>query len=214
MITCVFIKRGHKRKYMYKTIEVLRELEKYPIFDLNSLKAIIGKESAYAKVYLNRLKNSGLVFEVERNKYTVHKNAFLIASRVLWPSYISFWSALRFYNLTEQVPQSVSVATTRKRKKSVINFIGVKITFTHIDKKYFFGFRKMNYDSIEIFIAEPEKAILDSIAFGEVSEQEMLEILKKNKKEINFRKLLAFANRTKSKEIIKAVKALIDKTGD
>ncbi len=200
-------------EYMQKTIKTLKELEKYPVFDLNILKGIMGKDSAYAKVYLSRLKKAGLVFEIERNKHTAHKNAFLIASRILWPSYISLWSALRFYNLTEQIPHAVSVVTTRNRKKSIIDFFGIKIIFNHIDKKYFFGFKKVNYDGAEIFIAEPEKAIIDSLLLGKISESEIFEIIKKNKREIDFRDLRRFSVETGDSDLIKAVEKILKKAG-
>jgi len=198
---------------MHKTIKLLRDLDRYPVFDLNILRSAIGKPSAYAKVYLSRLKKAGLVFRIERNKYTVHKNAFLVASRILWPSYISLWSALRFYNLTEQIPHAVSVVTSRRIKKPVLDFLGTKIIFSCIDKKYFWGFKKINYEGFEIFIAEPEKAILDSILLEKVSEQEILEIIKRNRKEINFKKLKKLSSETKSKDVAEKVKNILERAG-
>ncbi len=195
-----------------KTLRVLRELEKYPVFDMNIFRGVAEVKGSYAKLYLHRLAKSGMIFKIERNRYTIHKNPFLIASRIAWPSYISLWSALRFYNLTEQIPHAISVVTAKKRNQSAINFCGTKIVFTHIDKKYFSGYKKINYEGHEVFIAEPEKALVDALLLKKISDGEALEILKKNKKEIDFKKFLAFSRKA-GREFYEYSKAFCKKSG-
>ena len=195
-----------------KTLRVLRELEKHPVFDMNIFRGVAEVKGSYAKLYLHRLAKSGMIFKIERNRYTTHKNPFLIASRISWPSYISLWSALRFHNLTEQIPHTISVVTTKKRRQAAINFCGTKIVFTYIDKKCFFGYKKINYEGFEVFVAEPEKAFADALLLKKISEGEALEILKKNKKEFDFKKFLAFSRKA-GREFYEYAKALSKKSG-
>src|SRR3972149_1512930 len=132
-----------------KTSAVLKSLEKYAVFDLNVVRSIIKKDVPYTRLFLHRLKKVGHVFKIERNIYTVHRDAFLIASRIAWPSYISLWSAIRFHNLTEQIPHSVWVITTRKRRKKKIKFADAEILFVLTKPKYFFGFKKIDFKGFE-----------------------------------------------------------------
>src|SRR3989338_3035080 len=89
-----------------KKIELIKELEKYPVFNLKTAREIIEKDSNYSKLVVHRLNKEGLIFEIEKNKYTTKKDPILISSSIIWLCYISGWSALRYYNLTEQLPQA------------------------------------------------------------------------------------------------------------
>lgn len=196
-----------------KTTSVVKNLEKYAVFDTKVVKSIVKKDVRYVHLFLHRLKKSGDVFEIERDKYTVHRDAFLIASRIAWPSYISMWSALRFYNLTEQIPHSVWVVTTRKRRKNRINFANTNILFVLTKPKYFFGFKKINFKGFEIFVSEPEKAVIDSILFRRISVSEIFSILKSNLRSFSINRLLSYAVKTNNKALIKRLGFLLDRLG-
>src|SRR3989338_3117429 len=163
-----------------KRIKLIKELEGYPVFSLKILKELIEKDNNYAKLVLHRLKKDKLIFEIEKNKYTAYKDPLIMASNIIWPCYISFWSALRYYNLTEQLPQAISVITTRARKKREIDFGSTKIVFTKIKPKYFFGYKKERYQNFNMFIAEKEKALIDSALFKKISFSEINSVIKDN----------------------------------
>lgn len=194
-------------------VEILKELEKYIIFNLDVVKNIVKKDTEYTKLFLHRLKKSNFIFQIEKNKYTVHKNAFLIASHIVWPSYISLWSALRYHNLTEQIPHSIWVVTPAKKRKKVIKYFDTEIIFVSIKPVYFFGFKKINFNGFETFIAEPEKAVMDGLLFKKLSVSEIYSIIKNNIKIIRTKKLIDFAIETKNKALIKRLGFLLDKIG-
>jgi len=137
----------------------------------------------------------------------------IIASNIIWPSYISFWSALRYHNLTNQLPQCISVITTRARKKREIIFDHRKIIFTRVKPKYFFGFRKERYQNFDIFIAEPEKALIDSVLFKKISFTEISEMIKENMDEIDVDLLMKYMIRIENKALIKRFGYLLEKLG-
>ena len=103
------------------------------------------------------------------------------------------WAALNFHRLTEQLPFTIHVVTTRKRKQKIIAFGGAKIEFIKVKSSSFFGFERVSYRGREIFIAEKEKAIIDGLVGKKMSLDEVVEIVKDNPKKINRGKLLAFA---------------------
>jgi len=194
-------------------INMIRELEKYPVFNLKTLKDIIDKDSSYSKLVIYRLKKDKLIFEIEKNKYTTKKDAILISSSIIWPSYISGWSALRYYNFTEQLPQTILIITTRKRKKKEINFNNIKIIFTKVKPKYFFGYKKEHYGDFDIFVADKEKALIDSALFKKISFSEICDIVRNNIKDINVDLLMNYLIKIKNKTLIKRLGFLLDKVG-
>lgn len=196
-----------------KTSAALKSLEKYAVFDLNVVRSIIKKDIPYTRLFLHRLKKLGYVFEIERNRYTVHRDAFLIASRIAWPSYISLWSAIRFHNLTEQIPHSIWAVTTRKRRKNKIRFADAEILFVLTKPKYFFGFKKVDFKGFEIFVAEPEKSIIDGLLFRKISVSEIFSILKSNLHSISVERTLNYAIKTKNKALIKRIGFLFGRLG-
>lgn len=196
-----------------KNIEIIKELNKYSVFNLKTVKEIINKSSNYTKLVVYRLKKQKLILEIERNKYTTHKDPLIVASNIIWPCYISCWSALRYYNLTEQLPHNIFIITTRARKKRVITITNEKVFFIKSSPEYFFGYKKEIYNGFEIFIAGKEKALIDSALFKKISFSEIAEIIKNKKEEIDFDLLARYIIKIKNKTLIKRVGFLLDKLG-
>jgi len=197
-----------------KKITLLRELEKYPVFTLKTFMGIIKKESAYSKLYLHRLKGEGLIFKIEKNKYTTHRDPMLIASNITWPSYLSSWTALRYHNLTEQLPHDIFVITTRSRKNRVIEFMGTKIFFKRVNPKYFFGYGKEIYGKFNIFVAEAEKALVDCALFKMVSFSEISDIIKEHVDIIDKKKMFQYCLKSGNMALIKRFGFLLDALGE
>jgi len=193
-----------------KKLILLNELKKYPVFNTKIVSELTKKQRAYSKLIIFRLKKEGLIFEIERDKYSVYNDPLTVASRIAWPSYISLWSAFRFYNMTEQLPQTIFVITTRSRRRK-IKFSGTDIIFTKASPKYFFGFNKQMRNSSIIFIACMEKAIIDSLLFRKISISEIIEILENNIKIIDIDKLIEYLLKIKNKSIIKRIGYILDK---
>lgn len=196
---------------MAQVIEILEYLKRYPIFSNTILQNKINKSRDYTKLFIYRLKNKGYIHEIERNKYTMHEDAFLIASRIIWPSYISCWSALNYHNLTEQIPHIISVVSTRNKKP--IKFNNTLINFIKINKKKFFGYEKVKYNNFEVFIADVEKSIIDSALLRKVSFSEIMEIISNNPNEIRINTLLKYIKRIGNKSLIKRFGYLFESLG-
>lgn len=109
------------------------------------------------KRYLLELKKGLYVFSQKYRKYPASR--LLIANYLVYPSYISLEYALGFYDL---IPEMVSVFTsiTTKKTNRFRNEFGL-FKYNSIKKSLFFGYEMKNIDNENIFIASPEKAILD-----------------------------------------------------
>src|SRR3989338_3964844 len=165
----------------FDRLRLLKELEKYALFTSKTVMDITGKNKKYSNLIVHRLRKAGLISRIERDKYTLHDDPLIIASSIVWPSYISGWSALQYHHLTEQIPRQIDILTSRARKKRKITFGYSQIIFTRIPPACIFGFKKEQYRGFEIFMANKEKAVADVVVFKKASKEEVNEIASKNK---------------------------------
>lgn len=191
-----------------KTIELLEILKTKPVFRVQDIERIALCDRKYAKLVLNRLKSRNLIKRVTRNVYTTKDDISVVASNIVYPSYISFWYASYYLGYTEQIINTVYVATTRRARP--IKFDGYKIEFTPI--KHFFGYKKIKTGEGEIFLVEDEKLLIDALLkpqncgnFDEI--KKMFENAK-----IDEDKIISYLKRVNSQAVIKAVGFLLEKT--
>jgi len=156
------------------TREILKAMAKEnQIFSFSQMyqKTHIKKE--VLKVILSRMEDRGFIERVERGKYliiplssekgkyTLHE--FVIASCLVEPAAISYWSALHYYGLTEQIPRTVFVQTPARKKKNVLEIFGVNYQIVRVKKDKFFGVRKEWIEEIPVSITDKEKTIIDCL---------------------------------------------------
>ena len=191
-----------------KKLEILERMRKEQVFTPKLLKSF---KVGYANLYLHRLEKQKLIRRIERNLYTFHSDPFLVASKIVWPSYLSCWSALKFHNLTEQVPFSLYVVIPYYKRKIV--FENTLIIFISSKNRNFFGYEKINYRGFEVFVADKEKALIDCALFKKASFSELMEITKNQLKEMDTKKLFSYLRRVKNKSLIKRFGWLFDSLG-
>lgn len=176
-------------------MELVEKLKEYAVFSALDVEKILCKSRQYAYLFIQRLKIGGIIHEIEKGRYTCYTDPFLIASRIVWPSYISGWAALQYHHLTEQLASTIEVATTRSRKQRKIEFMNVRIEFSRLNPLHFFGYEKLEYKNHQIFMANKEKALIDALFLGHISPIEFKEILKINKNKISIRRLKSYSKR-------------------
>lgn len=165
------------------------------------------------------LKQKGLIKEVEKGKYLVLgfepqrvlANPFFIASRLVFPAYISFRSALNFYGFTEQVPFTVSVAVTKRKKTVQFNHYYFK--YLRLAPHQFFGYERQLIGELPVLLADKEKALVDSLdnlpsagGFEEVAKA-----LFNAKSEIEILKLIEYALEMRNKTLCSRLGYLLEK---
>lgn len=156
------------------TLEILKSMAKEnQVFSFSQLyqKTHIKKE--VLRVILSRMEERGFIERVERGKYliiplssekgkyTLHE--FVIASCLVEPSAISYWSALHHYGLTEQIPGTVFIQTPARKKKNVLEIFGVNYQIVRVKEDKFFGVRKEWIEENAVNITDKEKTIIDCL---------------------------------------------------
>jgi predicted transcriptional regulator of viral defense system len=188
-----------------KSIELLKELRAYPLFTVNDLAKILGKNPGYVAVLIKRLLDRKLVQRIERGKYTLHEDPLVFSSHIKYPAYIALWSALRFHNLTTQLPNTVFVCTPASKKS--IKFPGTGIVF--VKNHHFWGYEKYAYDEFEIFVSDREKTLIDCMLTGKVPLHEVADAIT----EVDGEKLVEYAKKTKNTSLIKRIGYLLEVSG-
>ncbi|MBS3787573.1 transcriptional regulator [Candidatus Bipolaricaulota bacterium] len=95
----------------------------------------------------------------EKGEFTEHE--FIIASDLVEPYYIGFFSALNFHGFTEQVPYTVFVATTKQ--KASLDLHGLEYHFVTLTETKFFGAKEYAIGNKRVQISTPEKTLIDSL---------------------------------------------------
>ena len=191
-------------------VELLRELANQTVFSTAQFRALTGETEASARVHLMRLRRSGEVHSLWRDRFTVHDDPWLVASHIVWPSYISLWSAFRHHGMTTQVPGAVWVVTSARAHDTDLG--GREIRFVTTKPKAMFGYRKEWYRGFEVFIAEPEKAIIDALLLRRLpfwAVREALQVPRAIRRD----RLVGMARRTGNGAVAKRVGYLLEESG-
>lgn len=178
------------------------ESEGIDVFSINDATRIIKKPSHYTTIFLSR--DRYLKRAVRGIYYTQNASEYEAASSILYPSYISLVSALRFHNLTEQIPNIIYVISNKKHTP-INDLNGYKVQFIKIKKELMYGYSRID----GAFVAEPEKIVIDSFYLNRFIEyaEEAIE-----SGTLNIPKLLRYAQHTKKQSVINRIKRIVDKS--
>ncbi len=147
-----------------------RGLSLYSCAEIHSL--LKGKNLPYIRNLLSRLEKEGRIIHLERGKILFvpegfqgewSEDAFYIASKLIEPYSIGFWSALNYWNYTEQIPRTVFVLSPkRKSGKSKRNILGMPFQFVLVPQRKFVGIEEVWIGKRKISMTSREKTILDA----------------------------------------------------
>lgn len=144
----------------------LNKLKEKLYFTSADVKEIFGITLASAQVLCSRYVKKGIFARLKNNFYVLDgdwnnlskETLFKITNFLQVPSYISFMSALSFYEVTTQVQRDFYESASLKRSVS-FECKGSKFNFYKLKQEYYFGFKKVD----GIFIADKEKALVDAV---------------------------------------------------
>src|SRR3989338_9495950 len=189
-------------------LKQIGQLQK-PVLTTNDLAKITGYNKNYLKVYLFRLRQKSLITEVERGKYVISQHAFITASNIIFPSYISFLSAYSYYQLTTQMPTTIYVVASTSKNSIILG--NYKILFVKFPHLKLFGYHKEKFMGKEVFIAEKEKAIVDSLNLPEYCPVD--ETYAALEADLDLNKLISYALKMKSIVLLKRLGYLLELRG-
>ena len=118
-----------------------------------------------SRVTATRLVKSGAIIRLKRNIYISSErwnslsleDKFILANLLQVPSYISFMTALSYYEVTTQLQRDFMESAVCYRTK-LVEINKSSFNYSKINENLYFGFVKNK----GFFIATPEKAFLDA----------------------------------------------------
>ena len=142
------------------------------IFSIDDVTSTLDTSYGNAKVIVNRLvkkawlirltRGTYLIVPLEagvRSQYTEH--GFVIASHLVDPYYIGYWSALNHHGLTEQVPSTIFVVSNKRRRDRVI--LNTRFRFITVTDSKMFGWVEENISNSSVKISNVNKTIADCL---------------------------------------------------
>jgi predicted transcriptional regulator of viral defense system len=183
------------------------------VFSLKRASALLDCTMPATSQVLHRLANRGRLRRIQKATYILVPEGMspdsytleapLLASALTHPYYLSYWTALHYYGWTEQPSNTVFIATTRLKKP--IRVSGVTFKFIKLKPSRFFGATAYQSNGHRIRVADKEKTIVDCLDqpryCGEIVEA--AKGIWNGRKELDFRKIQAYARRMDNRAIIK-----------
>lgn len=188
------------------------------IFSMKELEEKIGSNvkarkmasSLCKKKWLERL-NRGIYLILELaagNKPVWAEDSYYIASKLTAPYYIGYFAALNYYGWTEQIPTTITVATTKITRNKKI--MGVNYEFVALAKKKFFGFTGAIVRGRSVTISDREKTLVDALDHpkycGGIDEVAKAVA----KREVNWPKVIEYADKMGNGAIFKRLGFLLE----
>ncbi len=170
---------------------------------------------------LHRLERKGFIKRLGRGRYVVVGlgagevlgQPFFLGTRLVEPSYISYWSALHFYGWTEQAPRLIFVANTKRSGRKRVEEYTFRLV--KLRPSRFFGYTLESQGPYEFPIAEREKAIIDSLWRPSLAGgmEEASKCLREAIDELRLEVLDSYALRMGSKSLVSRLGFLLERLG-
>ncbi len=193
------------------------------VFTINDMRKTTQMSDSGLKKLLYRLEKQGWIERIENGKYIIIPlsaekgkytlNEFVIGSMLVEPYCISYWSALHYYGFTDQIPSTVFIQTTSRKKKLGLEVFGVRYKIIKIKPQKLFGLKAAWFDNHKIFITDKEKTIIDCLDWPRYSGG-IIEVIK-GIKEQSFDKtiIVDYANQINNTGVIRRLGFLCDYYG-
>jgi predicted transcriptional regulator of viral defense system len=208
---------------MSEKFQLLNKLAgKGSTFSFKEAQKISNLSPGSLKVLLYRMEKEGWVERIEKGKYLIIPlgaekgrytiNEFVIGYEIVKNAAIAYWSALNYHGFTEQIPNTVFIQTTSRKKEPKIEIFGVRYRIVRITEKKLFGLQKIWIDDAEVWITDPEKTIADCLDKPQYCGG-IVEVAKaiKNEDEIDLDKVIEYAIKMENSAILKRLGSICDR---
>lgn len=194
------------------------------IFKTKDANEILDSSPYAVNILLSKLVKKKKILRIERGKYLIIppeawktgeylEEGIILASSLIEPYYLSYWTALSYYGYTEQPANTIFVATQKYRKTLSVG--QMKFQFINLNPSKFFGFGTVWVGNQKINLATREKTIVDCLDqpryCGEITE--VAKGLWNGRKEIDWNKLADYSLKMKNSAILKRLGFLMEILG-
>lgn len=172
---------------------------------------------------LARLAEKGWLERLERGKYMIvpleagpdrqwTEDAYVLAGYLVDPAAIAYWSALHYWNLTEQVPRLAYVQTTADVREHRKEVLGIRFRLVKLKEEKFFGLEHEQLGNQRFAVTRPEKTILDGLDRPDLTGgiREVAKGLREGREELDWSLVEEYLPRLGSGAVVKRLGYLVE----
>ena len=97
------------------------------------------------------------------------ESALIIAPYLVEPAAIAYWSALHYWQLTEQIPRITFVQSTTRKRPATKTVLNMSFRFVTVKEEKFFGLARRTLDGQPFPVTNREKTLIDAADRPELS---------------------------------------------
>jgi len=143
------------------------------LVNVEEVRERLGIDAGYASKILERLEAKGYLERIARGHYLFipleygyeerypPMNSLVVGSVLVDPYYYGYQTANVYHGFSLQFSPKTYVCTVKPRRN--FRWRGTSYKFVTLIDGKFFGFVRVEADGCEVYVAEPEKAVLDSL---------------------------------------------------
>jgi len=183
----------------------------------------VSGEARSTRETLERLVDKGWLERIQKGKYLIvplaagpdriwTEDAFVIAGHLVSPSMVGYWSALNYWNLTEQVSRVTYVQTTARKEKRTPNVLGMRFQIVRVRPQKFFGDHSYVVGESPVKVSDREKTIVDCLDRPDLSGgvAEVARALREGDGEFDWGRLSDYLGRFGSGAVVKRLGFLVE----
>lgn len=137
---------------------------------------ILDMDRAQATNFLAKLAKKGWLTRIRRGVYmpveltsqtgeVVTDEPFVIAEKLFSPCYIGGMNAANYWDLTEQIFNTVTVMTQNQLRDREPVIAGTQYAIHTLKPTYFFGLKSIWFNSVKVNISDPTRTLVDMLMF-------------------------------------------------
>lgn len=192
------------------------------VFGTRNAYDILGEGKA-TRDTLERLVKKGWLERIEKGKYLIvpleagpdrvwTEDAFVIVGHLVSPSMVAYWSALHYWNLTEQVPRVTFVQTPARKENRAPKVLGMQFRIVRVKEERFFGSHVFTAGESPVRVTDREKTIIDCLDRPDLSGgvSEVAKALQEVEGELDWRRTTEYLRRFGSGAVVKRLGFLVE----
>lgn len=182
--------------------------KKLYIFNSSNICSLFGVSAVAASALLHRYKKQGFILQLKRGSYVfpdVLPPDVYIANKLYSPSYISLEFALSYHGVIPETVYEITSVTTKATRR--FEALGKSFSFRKIKKTAYTGYEIQKQKSLSFYIADAEKAFVDTNYLRLKNMQKP--ISRFNKEKINQEKALHYAKLFNNIKLVSIIKSTL-----
>lgn len=161
---------GIGKSYRMKLSRVLEQ--QTGVLTPKAVAEVLGVSAQESGRLLARWNSNGWVYRIKRGVYIavplsstnpepILEEPYLVADAIYAPGYVGGFSAVKYWDFTEQIIETITYITRKKVRKRDVTYGGVRYRLKTVTKQKMFGLKNIWIGSKKVHISDPTKTIVD-----------------------------------------------------